>query len=120
MREGDVAGEDAWLSPMVRVNSSDGPADAVDLGTTGWDGQIPEVFLPKTHSLSLIVRNMRQAPWVGGHPIKQMTKLLKTVQKKKCEEPTAKWDPTPLNECCTSWDPGTEKKTLGINEERPK
>lgn len=87
-----MAGEDAWLSPVVRVNSSDGPADAVDLGTTGWDGHfIPEVFLPKTHSLSLIVRKHETSPsW--GHPIKQMTKLLKTVQKKKCEEPTAKWD----------------------------
>ena len=87
-----MAGEDAWLSPVVAVNSSDGPADAVDLGTTGWDGHfIPAVLLPKTHSLGLIMRKHETSPsW--GHPIKQMTKLLKTVKKKKCEEPTAKWD----------------------------
>ena len=80
-----MAGEDAWLSPVVAVNSSDGPADAVDLGTMGWDGHfIPAVLLPKTHSLGLIMRkhetnsNQRTSYKIPDQDSSKLARSLKT------------------------------------------
>ena len=110
------------LSPVLRVNSSDGPADAVGLDTTWWEGHfISTVFLPKTHNLGLIMRTTWDKPQFVDILSNRLPNSSKLSKKKsmRSPQPSGTKGTWQLNAMRSWTGAGHGKKDMGANSGEP-
>ena len=130
-------GKSNFLENLTKTNpegwsrSTFTPVSPVDsrYPDSGWWGRhlTSVVFLPKTHSLRLIMRKASEWSQLGGAPLQSISPvLLKTVRViqnkeslRKChsqEKPKETWQLNVIR--CCRWGPETDKRTSNLKKEK--